>query len=480
MVEPQIPGCKLAESKRRLIVIDDNVRNVGGHFFELATLLMQGARRAGYQTLLATHKCFDQQAELEEVEVLPVFDTRRMVRWSLGVDGQSTLRRDETGRNVGGSLPTRLQQAFSDSKAALAKHPRQMLKQWKNAFKKVLAVTRPTDRDRLLINTGDDFVMLALCDALKEAKLPPLSVDVIFHFALVDPQQPDAGGRLSLIGSQVRNALDEVSQHDIRLHATTDALADQWRQTDVGKAIQAIPYPTRKPVQSAEWATSTEHSSSSEAATEESSAPIKAVLAGMPRAEKGSSQIRKLLQSIHSDHLSNGRFQVSMQMSRSRKRSLIPGILRSEFDLAISNPELKGASQSCLEIITSHLSTGAYHGWLNSADLGLFLYDPRRYFARCSGVLLEMMVRGVPVIVPDHCWLADQVRCAGGDGSIGFIYEHIEDIPGLLDRFAKQRVSMQRRARQYGEVIQTRHDPLNTITVMGLAQTVHAASAKAA
>src|SRR5690606_37144636 len=37
-------------------------------------------------------------------------------------------------------------------------------------------------------------------------------------------------------------------------------------------------------------------------------------------------------------------------------------------------------------------------------------YDARRYFARCSGVLLEMLIAGIPVIVPAGSWLSHQLR----------------------------------------------------------------------
>ena len=46
------------------------------------------------------------------------------------------------------------------------------------------------------------------------------------------------------------------------------------------------------------------------------------------------------------------------------------------------------------------LSPEDYIDYIRQAGVGLFLYDSRRYFARCSGVLVEMLASGVPVIVP--------------------------------------------------------------------------------
>ena len=109
-----------------------------------------------------------------------------------------------------------------------------------------------------------------------------------------------------------------------------------------------------------------------------------------------------------------------------------------------------------------------YHRWLDTADVGLFLYEPSRYVARCSGVLLEMFIRGVPVIVPDHCWLADQIRAAGGDGSVGFIYESIDQIPSLLDQMHHEYEAIRWRARHHAMAIAKRHRGTNTLIQMGI------------
>ncbi len=51
-----------------------------------------------------------------------------------------------------------------------------------------------------------------------------------------------------------------------------------------------------------------------------------------------------------------------------------------------------------------------YAELVRSSDIGLLLYDSTRYYARCSGVLLEMLSAGVPVIVPGGCWLSEQIH----------------------------------------------------------------------
>ena len=58
------------------------------------------------------------------------------------------------------------------------------------------------------------------------------------------------------------------------------------------------------------------------------------------------------------------------------------------------------------------LDTEPYANAICSADIGLLLYDSDEYFARCSGILLELLTAGVPAIVPAGCWLADQIESA--------------------------------------------------------------------
>ena len=124
--------------------------------------------------------------------------------------------------------------------------------------------------------------------------------------------------------------------------------------------------------------------------------------------------------------------------------------------------------------------SGSHHRWLDTADVGLFLYEPSRYVARCSGVLLEMFIRGVPVIVPDHCWLADQIRAAGGDGSVGFIYESIDQIPSLLDQMHHEYEAIRWRARHHAMAIAKRHRGTNTLIQMGIRPAAQASRTRVA
>ena len=440
---------KPTQTVPRLILVDDNIRDTGGgHYFELATLLLAAAQKLGFQPVLATNRDFPHRDAVDPTwQLVPTFGTRRLVDWSLGVDGKSITRRDISAKPIGGTTWQNTWRRIKEQTARPARRPGNMLQQWSTDLTGLLSKVKPTSSDVLLVNTGDDFVMLALAAAMRRIDCPRLRIDLTFHFALDDAKQPNRD-RLKQFGKQVNACIKLLHRHDLHIHATTGALAAQMRKAEIRRAITSIPYPTR-PCQIRQCQGS----------------PLKAVLAGLPRREKGRTAISSLLASMESSLLKSKRFQVSVHMPENGWQSMVPKSLHRSYEQAIG-----GSKSGPLEVMTANLTTEQYHQWLDSADVGLFLYNPLRYVARCSGVLLEMMARGVPVIVPDRCWLADQVRAAGGHRSIGYIYQDRSEIPGLLDQFAGRRDELTQRARQHANVIATRHAATNTLRVMGLAE----------
>ena len=67
------------------------------------------------------------------------------------------------------------------------------------------------------------------------------------------------------------------------------------------------------------------------------------------------------------------------------------------------------AAQSPVVHAAWPLSPPDYLKFLGGSDIGLLMYDALVYHVRCSGVLVEMLSAGVPVVAPAGCWLADQI-----------------------------------------------------------------------
>ncbi len=96
------------------------------------------------------------------------------------------------------------------------------------------------------------------------------------------------------------------------------------------------------------------------------------------------------------------------------------------------------------------LDRDAYIGLLAQCDLVLLPYERRPYRQRQSGILSEAVLAGLPAVVPDGTWLAEQVACGSAAGHI-YAGESAEAIAaGVLGAIAElprlQREASQRAA----------------------------------
>ncbi|MEM6468215.1 MAG: hypothetical protein AAF802_01505 [Planctomycetota bacterium] len=439
----------------RILFLDDNVRNIGGHYLELADLLATGAIELGYQAELIANKSYspcrnDSRLRVDDrLKVHAEFDVRRMETWSLGVDGSGRCLRESVTGGPLGTTAQRLRQTFLDRVAKSRRRPRRMLDRWSEVFSNAVRRFDPTHEDSIVVNTGCDFQMLALSQAIKKlaARRSSLSlnISVLFHFAVFD-------GRIARMaidyGRQVNSALQEMSGHQVNLFATTEKLADQLRF--VGVSARAVPYPTRVPLR-----------------LKNAAAPApKVMLAGIPRAEKGRHQIRTLINEIE-PNLRQRIIRLSMQLPAKRWQRFVPS---SALELCNT-----GEPTSAIECVFGNQTDHQYHSWIDGADIGLFLYDPDRYVARCSGVLLEMLSRGIPVIVPTGCWLSDKVDEA--PDRIGWVYENASELPTLIRRASAELDTVRINAIRHAASVANTHNGVATLRAMGIQNRVRSASA---
>ncbi len=435
----------------RLWLIDDNIVGTGGHFLELASLLAAGGKDLGYAPRLAVHQKFNEQHG--DLICEPIFSIHRMRRWSLGVDGTSSVKRNTQGTPIGSSRLERVWHQLRDPFSRQNVRPENMLQAWSDGFLQVVRQKKMRPEDRIVVNTGDDFQLLALTRALRQLGSDnPLTVHVILHFALYEGDS--VSGEAKLYGEQVNDAMGMIGQHKVHLHATTEPLARQLEE--VGVHATAIPYPVRP----------RSENGSQPSILKMQQQPLNIVLAGLPRAEKGRGQMKSVLSEMWGSHLQTGNFRLAMQVPEKRWKRMVPLHLRSVFRNAIDNQGQDPENR--LEVQSGNLDEESYNRFLDSADVGLFLYNPQRYVARCSGVLLELLIRGVPVVVPKGCWLSEQLDLAGGDGSIGYSYTSTKQIPALLHQIRRDYPDLSRMAGMHAEKTLRLHNASNTLRTMGI------------
>jgi hypothetical protein len=142
------------------------------------------------------------------------------------------------------------------------------------------------------------------------------------------------------------------------------------------------------------------------------SGPIRITYLGDARREKGFHLLPQLVATLTEDHLTprEARFVVQCNYN-------VPG---GEPAAAIARGELETCSEPAVTLLKEPLTSDEYKHLLLSAGINLLLYDPGNYYARSSGILIESLAAGIPVVVPANTWLSRQFLAP--------FYRHLEGL----------------------------------------------------
>jgi hypothetical protein len=83
---------------------------------------------------------------------------------------------------------------------------------------------------------------------------------------------------------------------------------------------------------------------------------------------------------------------------------------RADAPTVVARSQLAGYPPQYVRLIQEALDSNDYRELVRTSDIMLIPYDPGRYYARSSGVLVEALTAGIPVIVPGGSWMADQIQ----------------------------------------------------------------------
>ena len=372
---------------RRLILLEDNSCVSNGHYNELASVILHAAARQGWAPVFVAHQ---QTPELLDIpttcQVLRVHRTRRLIRWSCSLEGRSRFARDLQMQPLEPSLTRRFQSWKEHHLVRRHLRPTAMFDSWVEACAGALKQLSLGPEDQIILQTADDCTLLALAAALKLVAVPACQLHAIFHFPVHEHGKADLGKRVQF-DAQMNYALDTLKPHSVHLYATTHQLADQLNEGAINQTIQAIDYPVRS--------LSIKH---------HIDCPPRLILGGIQRVEQGRNSCAELLKEIWPRFIKTGRLALTLQLPQKDWQTLVPKSLWPDFAEHIATPDAK----SHLDVRSSQLSPSEFQQMVSQGDLMLFLYNPQRYYARCSSVLLEAMAMGIPTIVPEDCWLSTE------------------------------------------------------------------------
>ena len=406
------PALQSAIAAPRLLIIDPNITGLKGHFLELAIVIADSAKKQGYRCEIATSRCLcEEKFQSNGHTIRPVLSCPKIRRWSLGPHGYSRVSRDLDGRPVGGNAMQRVVQRLID--LLHGQSPQSVVDITKMELLTLVEDFKPHGYDHVLFSTSDDFVVLVAASAFSNClALEPFRVSFLWHAPVVAGriiENKRLSAREVETSAQLNLCIRALEKYGPRFLATTEELKLQYESRLCLFDWTAVDYPIRAScsaqVEAERTASGNEeaglnyrsHRGKAEAIDRR---PVQLICGGALRSEKGVKLLKGVTRFLWDQFLASGKVQLGLQVDAATAEKLSRMAARLGHD-SLSLPPFNFSKQS--------LEADEYLDRIRSADIGMFLYDSRRYYTRCSGVLIEMLCCGKPVLVPAGCWLSRQI-----------------------------------------------------------------------
>jgi glycosyltransferase involved in cell wall biosynthesis len=367
----------------KFILIDHSLQNLSGHHFEYALHVLTAAERAGFEPWLIAHREFQRPPEMPAHWSVKsayrhtryfklCFDTlrfrvpkQRRFEWLRHQFGLWSRARRRRGRAI---------DFAADTAAALAG----------------IAFER---RDQVFIPTLTEIDLRGLARylaAMPQAELADWHVQ--FHLPIYtgyEPDYPAEDASLDRLRRIYRRTMPLPAKRNLHLYTTTETLAIQYNRLGVGP-FHALPYPHNPALEP-----------SRADSPRRAGAPLRIAFLGGARSEKGYQDLPAIVGKLWTEHVERGKTRFVIHSAFE-----LPGPTAA---VAAARAALGRLPPDKVSLLDQPLDSGDYCQLNRQCDIGLLPYDRSRYHARCSGVLVELLSAGVPVVVPAGTWLADQL-----------------------------------------------------------------------
>jgi hypothetical protein len=256
---------------------------------------------------------------------------------------------------------------------------------------RLLDELRPGKGDIVFIPTLSAVDMMGLSEALKDREPGP-SWHLLFRRDIYPGRESDYDQqewRVQGLRQSMAVSREKMQRHEVRFYTDTEELTRQYNRLGVGE-FRTVPIPhthaaVPKPAQSA----------------------LRVIYVGDARREKGYHFIPRLIEDLWADYVATGRLTFHLQSNFN--------IPNGEPEAVIARQQLEhfaAKKPGSVELFTKPLTSAQYKDFVLSGDLNLLLYDANNYYARSSGILVESLSAGIPVVAPAGSWLARQFQPA--------------------------------------------------------------------
>lgn len=132
--------------------------------------------------------------------------------------------------------------------------------------------------------------------------------------------------------------------------------------------------------------------------------PLRIVYLGDARTEKGYHHLPALVENLRREYIAAGKVEFRIQSNYNSATG--------EPEAVVARSLLLGHNGGQVSLLMDPLTSEEYRLLLLDADVIVLPYRASNYHARSSGVLIEALAAGVPVVVPAGSWLGRQIADA--------------------------------------------------------------------
>lgn len=257
---------------------------------------------------------------------------------------------------------------------------------------KLLRIVQPVEGDIVFIPTLSVTELVGLAELIEttaEARRPTwhlLFRRNIFLGREVDYQHQQA--YVSEFQQSLRLSAGKLRGANVRFYTDTEELTAQYDRLNV-LPFQTVPIP---------------HTHIPETRGTPKGA-LRILYIGDARGEKGYHLLPGIIENLWERYVETGRVTFHLQSNFN-----IPD---GEPKAVIAREQLEHLARKkpgAIELFKEPLTSEQYRELLLSGDINLLLYDVNNYYARSSGILVESLSAGMPVIVPAGTWLSRQFQ----------------------------------------------------------------------
>jgi len=478
--------------KRKLYIINNSLKDYGGHFFETGLAVAEAARDLGLIPIMGVHFSCPVELTPAWLETVPLFQTdhwmapaksedeppvagdvqdmaagqgrhadnlaksilremtppflRKAARWLLRRGASESSHADPPGLAYGPLTREQLLQGLLTQAGCAAEYGH--MRQFQKDLTRLLTDTDCREEDHVLLHTAHGRELLAIHRLAEELgpRCPTFHLE-FRHDMEVQPPASDPGPEY------VYRALHRIYFHFSNFHAnggkihlaadTVELAQDLQFFADREFGVLPIPFRTRlmKPRR---------HDRQN----------LCLGFFGDAREEKGFHWLPRAVEALWSDYVQPGRVTFLIQGTMATR----PGEVACP--RALSELRRYPADHVRLIGVDGPLSDEEYYRQFAEVDILLCPYDAYAYRFRSSGVMAEALATGIPTVVPARTWLARQQPPGGG---LAF-----EDLPSFLagvGQVCDSYDDYQARAADFSPTWLSIHSPANLVKALLAAAT---------